>query len=72
MLKNAIGKCKNRPAMISNFWKVYSILLEYCCKHDYRMQIQEITEKHTEEMKNLEEQIEVKQTEFLEKEGMLK
>ncbi|CDW78838.1 UNKNOWN [Stylonychia lemnae] len=72
MLKNAIGKCKNRPAMISNFWKVYSILLEYCCKHDYRMQIQEITEKHTEEMKSLEEQIEVKQTEFLEKEGMLK
>eukprot|EP00347_Sterkiella_histriomuscorum_P014662 403360026 len=73
MLKSAIGgQCKNRPAIISNFWKVYSILLEYCCKHDYRMQISEITEKHTEDMRNLEGQIQEKQVEFLEKEGMLK
>ena len=54
MLKSALGSgCKNRPAFIGNFWKVYSILLEYCCKHDYKMQILELTERHTEEVADL-------------------
>jgi hypothetical protein len=61
MIKSCLGHCKNRPALISNLWKVYSILLEYCCKHDYRMQIQEITERHTEEMHLLEQEIDAKQ-----------
>lgn len=37
MLKSAMAGCKNRPVLIANFWKVFSILLEYCCKHDYKM-----------------------------------
>lgn len=72
MLREAIGTAKNRPAIISNFWKVFSILLEYCCKHDYRMQIAEITQRHTEEKDELEKEIRERQTEFLEKEGLLK
>ena len=72
MIKACLGSCKNRPALTSNLWKVYSILLEYCCKHDYKMQIQEITQRHTEQVFELESEIQQKKQEFLEKEGMLK
>jgi hypothetical protein len=33
---------------------VFSILLEYCCKTDYRMLISEISKEHKEEMDKLE------------------
>ena len=31
MLSKALVHAKNKYTLLSNIWKVYSILLEYCC-----------------------------------------
>ena len=36
--------------MITNIWKVFAILLEYCCRTDYRMLISEISKEHKVEL----------------------
>ncbi len=72
MLKRSMTQCENKPAFISNFWKVYHILLEFCCRQDYRLLISEIANKHAIEVEELESEIESRCAEFIEKEGILK
>jgi hypothetical protein len=62
MLKNSLGNCKNKASLISDFWKVYSILLEYCNKHDYQMQIQDILQKQTDDKQVLQKEMDFRQT----------
>ena len=40
--------------MITNIWKVFAILLEYCCRTDYRMLISEISKEHKLELDKLD------------------
>lgn len=40
--------------MITNIWKVFAILLEYCCRTDYRMLISEISKEHKAELDALD------------------
>lgn len=40
--------------MITNIWKVYTILLEYCCRTDYRMLISEISKEHKAALEQLD------------------
>ena len=35
MLNKSLSHAKNRYTLLSAIWKVYSILLEYCCKSNY-------------------------------------
>jgi hypothetical protein len=39
---------------------VFSILLEYCCKTDYRMLISEISKEHKDEIDRLEREFQQK------------
>lgn len=36
MLNKALSNAHNKYTLLSNIWKVYSILLEYCCKANYK------------------------------------
>ena len=43
MLNKALSNAHNKYTLLSNIWKVYSILLEYCCKANYKTLISQIT-----------------------------
>jgi len=49
--------------MLSNLWRVFAILLEYCCKSNYQMLISKLNEEH----KEMIEQIEKDFTEHIQK-----
>lgn len=46
MLNKSLMHAKNKYTLLSNIWKVYSILLEYCCKSNYQMMIAKISTEH--------------------------
>lgn len=46
MLNKALSHAKNKYTLLSSIWKVYSILLEYCCKSNYQMLIAKIKTEH--------------------------
>lgn len=58
--------------MITNIWKVYAILLEYCCRTDYRMLISEISKEHKAELEKLEKDFQNKSEEQANSEKVLK
>jgi len=35
MLQKALHHAENRYTLLSSIWKVFAILLEYCCKSNY-------------------------------------
>ena len=55
MLNKSLSHAKNRYTLLSAIWKVYSILLEYCCKSNYQMLIAKISTEHQEQMEKMEE-----------------
>jgi hypothetical protein len=54
LLKNSLEHIPSKFTIITALWKVFSILLEYCCRSDYRMLISEITTQHKKEMEDIE------------------
>ena len=43
LLNKVLSFTEKKYAIVINIWKVFSILLEYCCRTDYRMLISEIS-----------------------------
>jgi len=39
LLKRCLEHTNQNYAIITNLWKVFSVLLEYCCHSDYKMLI---------------------------------
>ena len=37
-------------------WRVFAILLEYCCKSNYQMLISKLSEEHRDAMEQLEKE----------------
>lgn len=58
--------------MITNIWKVFAILLEYCCRTDYRMLISEISKEHKAELDALDRDYQKKSEEQANNEKVLK
>lgn len=48
MVHKCLSHAKNKYTMLSSVWKVFSILLEYCCKSNYQMMISKISTEHQE------------------------
>ena len=46
MLHKSLDHAKNKYTLLSSIWKVYSILLEYCCKSNYKMLITKLSTEH--------------------------
>jgi hypothetical protein len=54
LIKTCLKHTDNRYEHITAIWKVFSILLEYCCKSDYKMLVDQITIQNEERMKQME------------------
>ena len=39
LVKGIMEHSKGKQIVVMNIWKVFGILLEYCCRTDYRMLI---------------------------------
>ena len=60
LLNKCLEHTNKKYTVITALWKVFSILLEYCCRTDYRMLIQEISLEHQKEMERLEAKYQAK------------
>jgi hypothetical protein len=60
LVKKCLQHTERKYSIITSIWKVFSILLEYCCKTDYRMLISEISKEHKEEMDRMEREFQQK------------
>lgn len=47
---------EKKYTIITSIWKVFAILLEYCCRTDYRLLIQAIAKEHKDEMDSKEKE----------------
>ena len=54
MIHKCLTHAQNKYTILSSFWKVFSILLEYCCRSNYQMMISKITTEHQEAIAKLE------------------
>jgi len=60
LLNKVLDHTNKKYTVVTALWKVFSILLEYCCRTDYRMLIQEISLEHQKEMERLEAKYQAK------------
>lgn len=72
LIKKCLKHTDKKYKIITDIWKVFAILLEYCCRTDYRMLIQEITEEHKKVFEDLEEKYKIKFAEQANNEKIIK
>ena len=68
LLKKCAAHTQNKGTLVSTIWRVYAILIEYCCKTDYNMVISEVSRDFQTKIAVLEKQIEVAKASYSEKE----
>ena len=51
LINDQLKHTNKKYKTITDLWKVFQILLEYCCRNDYKTLIQEITIQNNNEMK---------------------
>jgi hypothetical protein len=54
LLKTILGHSKNKTGLITSIWKVFAILMEYWWKIDYQALVNQLWDKHKEEIKELD------------------
>lgn len=54
LVKRCLEHTNKKYTIITNIWKVFAILLEYCCRTDYRMLIAEISKENKAELDKLD------------------
>jgi hypothetical protein len=54
LLKKCLEHTNNKYTVVISIWKVFSILLEYCCRTDYRTLISMISTQFDEQMQAVE------------------
>lgn len=55
MILKCVQHAKNKYSILASLWKVFQILLEYCCKSNYQMMIVKLGTEHKEELEKMEE-----------------
>lgn len=72
MIKKCLEHTSKNVTIITAIWKVFSILLEYCCHTDYNMLITKIQNEFEEEKQKLEDRYKKKFQEQADNEKDLK
>ena len=72
LIKNCLQHTQKKYTLITNIWKVFAILLEYCCRTDYRMLISEISKEHKAALEQLDRDYQKKSEEQANNEKVLK
>jgi len=60
LIKKCLQHTDKKYTLITNVWKVFAILLEYCCRTDYRMLISEISKEHKAEQDKIDKEYQAK------------
>lgn len=60
LIKKCLAQTSKKYTIITKIWKVFSILLEYCCRTDYRMLISEISREHDAALEELKAKYEAR------------
>jgi hypothetical protein len=71
MLEKMLMHSKMKYSLCTRVWKVFAVLLEYCCVTDYKMMISKINKSHDEEVKILNSGFSDKQQEYIDNEKIL-
>ncbi|CAI2369125.1 unnamed protein product [Moneuplotes crassus] len=71
LLKKCSVESSSKSNLMATIWRVYAILLEFCCKTDYDLMISEITRVSREEISDLKAKLEKLTTDFSEKEAKI-
>lgn len=72
MLNKSLANSPNRNSFQSSLWKVFSILLEYCCKTNYQMLVSKIQAEHRKELEKQEKEFNDAEQRMYENEKKLK
>lgn len=72
LMKNCLEHSAKNYILVTSIWKVFAVLLEYCCKSDYKMLISKISIEHKREMDKLEHEFTERCEELLKSEKSLK
>lgn len=72
LIKSCLQHTAKKYSIITNIWKVFAILLEYCCRTDYRMLISEISKEHKVQLEQLDRDYQKKSEEQANNEKILK
>jgi len=72
LIKKCLQHTDKKYTLITNVWKVFAILLEYCCRTDYRMLISEISKENKAELDKLDDEYQNKFREQANHESILK
>lgn len=72
LIKKCLEHTKKKYTIITQIWKVFAILLEYCCRTDYRMLISEISKESEDKIREKEEMYQIKFQEQANQEKNLK
>jgi hypothetical protein len=54
MLNDTVKHSSKSSSIVNSTWKVFQILLEYCCKTNYLQVIQKVTEQHADDLLGIE------------------
>lgn len=55
MILECVKHAQNKYSILSSLWKVFQILLEYCCKSNYQMMVAKISTEHKIELDKMED-----------------
>ena len=72
MIKKMIQHSNEKYSLITRIWKVFAVILEYCCTTDYKMMITKINSEHDEHVEQLKKDFDKKCQEFIDNEKNLK
>ena len=72
LIQTCLKHTKDQYSLVIAIWKVYAILLEYSCKSDYNMIVQEMNKDNSQKLKQLEDEFNLKIQDLVEDESQLK
>ena len=72
LINKCLAHTNSKYTLVTNVWKVFAILLEYCCRTDYRMLISEISKEHKTELDKLDKDFQAKFREQADHEKILR
>lgn len=55
LLKKSTFHAQNKHLLHSNIFRAFSVLLEFCCKYDYQLLINQITQQFQEQIQGIED-----------------
>jgi hypothetical protein len=60
MMAKVIEHSSQKYSLVSRIWKVFQVLLEYCCANDYKLMITQISQHHDEQIVELNKGFDLK------------